>query len=661
MESGSAHPDPLLGSIIGGKYRIIEKLGSGGMGGVYKAEHLLMNRLVAVKLLRSNLLQDEVLLKRFHHEAKSASQISHPNAVTLYDYGVENGLPFLAMEFIDGATLKTLIAQEAPIPVERVQNILKQLCSALNEAHKAGIIHRDIKPDNFMIRRGEHGEDIAKVLDFGVSKSIGIGDLDSKDSNLTQAGAIIGTPQYISPEQCQGKELDIRCDIYSLGAVTYELLTGTPPFSAPTVLELLVKVLHHEPLSMRKLKPDLDISATLDAVVMRALDKDRDKRYSSILEFYQAFETAVAPKLVQSEPRKNRAGYLPVVLIGLLVGLLGFFFLQPKPKGSVVSEKKIEQLSDAVRRAEKEKADALARVENLKKEAQKLLENNDTARAKAVQEQQLAAEKAEREKDAALQDMLKQKDKMLQLLVTMKQTAAEKEAALAKERELNKKTEEEKQAALKQAEAARIEAERAAEESRKAEQENQEAIKREQEKGAQLARERDEAMKRQEEAARQAEKEKQEALQQAEAAKAEAARLTEMAKQMEREKEEAIKKIESAKQEQIKVSTVPRNATETEVAKAKEKEQKLAEEVRRANQQREEALQKAEQMKLEAARQAATAKRAEEQARRMKEAAERKQQAAPVPTAIPQPTPPPVAPSDDAPKKRRRCGPSWCL
>jgi serine/threonine protein kinase len=655
---GGAAADPLIGAIFGGKYQVREKVGAGGMGGVYRAEHLLMNRIVALKVLRSNLANDEVLLKRFHHEAKAASQISHPNAVTLFDYGVDNDVPYLVMEFIDGKTLKAIIAEEQRLPIPRVQEILRQICLALHEAHRAGIVHRDIKPDNFMVRKGEHGVDIVKVLDFGVSKSVGLTDFGG-DSNLTQAGTIIGTPQYISPEQCQGLELDQRCDIYSLGAVVYEMITGEAPFRAPTVLELLVKVLHHDVEPIRKCKPELNIPPELDAVVMKSLAKDREKRFSTVTEFYEAFERAVPkPKVKQQNSSQFYllgGGLLATVILVALV----FGGMRQKSSDAPDESRAIESLEASVQQAEREKAEALDRVDRLRREADELMKRNEVEKAKQIQKEQDAAQRAELEKETALWQAQLARDKAEKALAEVKRKEQEKEVALRREHELSEKAEQEKQEALKQVEAAKAASERQAEEMKRAEEERVRIVAEQQEAAAKAEKERLELVRQQEEAAKKADEERAEALRQAEVAKAELAKLTEAAKQAEKEKVELLKKVEDAKKAQIKspVTTAPQPpSAEEEAEKAK-----LAEAVRRANEQKAEAMRKVEQMKHEAEMQAAAARRAAAEADRIRsEAARRKQQAqqaTPPPEATAQPTPE----NSEAPVKRRRCGPTWCL
>ena len=657
---GAGAPDPLIGAVFGGKYKVIDKIGSGGMGGVYRAEHQLMNRIVALKVLRSNLAHDEILLKRFHHEAKAASQISHPNAVTLFDYGVDNDSPYLVMEYIEGMTLKGLIAAEAPLDIERVGDILHQICAALNEAHKAGIIHRDIKPDNFMVRKNDRGEDVVKVLDFGVAKSVGMGDMG--DANLTQAGMIIGTPQYISPEQCQGKILDPRCDIYSLGICVYEMLTGDVPFRAPTVLELLVKVLHHGADPIRTFKPDLNIPPEIDKAVMKSIEKDRDLRYATALEFYEAYDNAI-PRFIKKE-KKTALIAAAALCVVLGVGLV--YALNRAP----VSEdtKKVEALAEAVKKAEKEKADALKRIEALRSKGAELLKQNDLEKADAIKKQQEAAESAELEKETALWQAQVAKEQAEKALAEARKGQAENANALKVQQEAARKAEEEKQKAIKQAEEAKREAERQAEALRKkGEEEKALALKIQQEAQAQAEKEKEIALKKaekerdaliheQEEMAKKAEKEKDEALKQAAAARAELEKLSAAAKKAESERADAMRQMEEAKKKQAEVSTkTPGKVIPPADAEANKKnEARLNEIVRKANEQKAEAQRRVEQIRAEADRQAAAAQRATAEAERAKAEAARRAVPVATPAVV---TPPP----EDKPKVRRRCGPTWCL
>ena len=417
MDSGKS-TDPLIGSIFGTKYRVLEKLGSGGMGGVYRAEHLLMKRHVALKLLRPNLLEDEVLQKRFHNEAKAASQISHPNAVTLFDFGIEGNVPYLVMELIQGRTLKQLLEDEKSISVERVALFLRQISEALNHAHRLGIIHRDIKPDNFMVRVEEDGREVVKVLDFGIAKSIGPSQL-TPEANLTQVGMLIGTPQYMSPEQCQGKEVDARSDIYSLGIVVFELLAGEAPLKANSVLELLVKVLNSPVESLRKLKPELGISEALDKVILKSLEKEPNLRFANVLEFAAGFERAVAGNKTV-EIAKAPSSTWKIALGGLLVtAVMGALFIQrsvPGNSGLDGLDSTSTDILEAARQVEEEQRLALEKAEE---EKNRLLAEQEEAAARAEKAQQLAMEQvAEAKAEAA------------RLAESAKQMEAEKEELL---------------------------------------------------------------------------------------------------------------------------------------------------------------------------------------------------------------------------------------
>ena len=351
--------DPFIDTTFAGKYRITRKLGQGGMGSVYVAEHLLINRDVALKVLRSDLVEEEVLLKRFQREARTASKLSHPNAVLLYDFGVEDNIPYLVMEYIKGPTLKTVLAKERLLDLKRTATILRQICSALAEAHRLGIIHRDIKPENFILSSQEDGKEIVKVLDFGVAKTLAAKTL-SPDPSLTQAGMIIGTPQYMSPEQCMAKEVDTRSDIYSLGAVVYEMLTGRPPFTGKTVFELLSQVVSIRPMSMREVSPQLNIPPAVDRAIMRALEKDPMRRHATVEEFFGDFEEAL-PFVLESGTTISRAalqidaaisrlssrGLPRIVLVGgTIISVCGLLFLlAPGKKHGSITAPKVEATS----------------------------------------------------------------------------------------------------------------------------------------------------------------------------------------------------------------------------------------------------------------------------------------------------------------------------
>ncbi len=277
--------------IAGGRYHLQELIGRGGMGAVFRATQTAMDRSVALKLIVPN---SPVSAKRFEREAKIVSQLRHPNTVTVFDYGVldsDTGIVFLAMEFLDGKPLSKLIRDEAPLPVHRIINIAVQICRSLNEAHERGVIHRDIKPDNIFLTEVDGDRDFVKVLDFGVAKAFG----DEFDVNLTEDGRAVGTPRYMPPEQILGRPVDARSDIYSLGCILYEMLSGGPPFAHPSRTAVMLAHVQETvpPFSGNPLTQAKAPSA-LEKIVLHALEKDPEDRPRSTREMREMLEKVAA-------------------------------------------------------------------------------------------------------------------------------------------------------------------------------------------------------------------------------------------------------------------------------------------------------------------------------------------------------------------------------
>src|SRR5437867_5693350 len=290
------------------RYRIIEKLGAGGMGDVDLAEDTRLGRKVALKLLAQELTQNHDRLSRFDQEAYAASALNHPNILTIYEMGDDGGRHYIATEFVDGITLRKRLSSGAPMELVELLDVAIQVAGALEEAHAAGIVHRDIKPENIMIRRNGH----VKVLDFGLAKlTEGPGTAEADGEAITRAmirtdaGVVMGTSQYMSPEQARGKPIDARTDIWSLGVVLYEMAAGRAPFAGETKTDVIVAIARTDPAPIARFAPNLP--AEFEWIVMKALRKNVDERYQTIKEFESDLKKLKQRLEFQAELKRSMA------------------------------------------------------------------------------------------------------------------------------------------------------------------------------------------------------------------------------------------------------------------------------------------------------------------------------------------------------------------
>ena len=344
--------DPLEGRVLGGRYRLTSRLGQGGMGTVYRGVHTLMDKPVAVKILRGELATDAEAVSRFHREARSASRLDHEHCIRVSDFGQsDDGLLYLAMELLEGRSLGQRLREER-VPYGEAARIAYDIALALEHAHEAGVIHRDLKPDNVFLARRSRGREIVKVLDFGLAK---LASDSGKSHSITRDGTVFGTPEYMAPEQAQGDPLDVRTDLYSLGVLLYRMTTGVLPFRGETFVQTLTKHVREQPKPPHELAPD--IPPALEAIILRCMQKRPADRFASAAAVAEALlplaqrgdstgptpapvpellprgtdnapatafdpgstsgEPVVAPSLFDEEPARGKAGR--VVAIGLAV------------------------------------------------------------------------------------------------------------------------------------------------------------------------------------------------------------------------------------------------------------------------------------------------------------------------------------------------------
>jgi serine/threonine-protein kinase len=322
------------GQVLDGKYRLDALLAEGGMGAVYRATHVMLGKTVAIKLIRSAIVASPEIVRRFQREARAATALNHPNIVSVYDLGqTPDGTLYIAMEYIDGPSLKTLIQSGRAIPVARTIAILRQVASALATAHRHNIVHRDLKPHNIMLAAGPDGSEVAKLVDFGIAKTF------DESTQLTSAGSALGTPYYMSPEQIEGRTVDARCDIYALGIILYEMLVGEVPFADQSTPAVLVKQLKERPI-----RPSLKNAAVppaLEAIALRCLEKDPEQRYQTADAFAAALNeaavTLTAPETANDVTLPMARAAVPPVLPGASPAQTDATLLSPAKAAQQVS------------------------------------------------------------------------------------------------------------------------------------------------------------------------------------------------------------------------------------------------------------------------------------------------------------------------------------
>lgn len=304
----SASEDPFIGSIIGNKYQIQEKIGQGGMSIVYRAMQVTMNRIVALKMLKMGLSTDPVFIQRFSREVAFLGRLNHRNIVTVFDSGVSSeGYLYLAMDLLSGPTLQEILDRNETLPLARAQNIILQICDALNHAHKRDIIHRDLKPGNIIIEDDGKGCDVVKIVDFGLAK------MGEGSERLTKAGELWGSSFYMSPEQCSGEESDARSDIYSFGILIYYMLCGKLPFRGNSFMETVAKQVNESPPAIKQSNPNALVNDDLENVIMRCLKKTPSERFQTVSELKIAL-SAIFPASAQTTSEANSARHISNVM-----------------------------------------------------------------------------------------------------------------------------------------------------------------------------------------------------------------------------------------------------------------------------------------------------------------------------------------------------------
>ena len=322
VSKGAGVPDPLIGRVINDRFRISALIARGGMGKVYRAEQAPLGRVCALKVLNPNYAgdQDPEFHKRFFLEASIASKLTHPNTVTIFDYGrTDDDVYYMAMEYLVGHTLHRAIREAGHFPEERAAHIARQICRALREAHSLGVIHRDLKPANIFLV--EHGDetDFVKILDFGLVKNVS----DTKTEDLTQTGLFMGSPKYMAPEQIRGDRVDARTDIYALGIILYEMVTGKVPFDRPNSVNILMAHVNEEAPPLRQMNPNTQVSPAFEELIARCMAKEPSDRFSSMDAVLAALKRMAGGALTQTFNGMATGEFSALASSGAAVRLLG--------------------------------------------------------------------------------------------------------------------------------------------------------------------------------------------------------------------------------------------------------------------------------------------------------------------------------------------------
>ncbi len=296
----------LIGKVFANRYEIVSIIGEGGMGTVYKAKHRLMKRMIAIKVVHTHLVSNTGTLTRFQQEAEAASSLNHPNIVTVHDFGLAPRA-YMVMDYLDGVSLATLLENNAHLSVDRSLPIFIQICAGLAHAHKFGVVHRDLKPSNIMLVNRDEQKDNVKIVDFGIAKLM-LREVSAKSKQLTATGETFGSPLYMSPEQCRGRAIDARSDVYSLGCVMYRTLTGHQPILGQDLLECYYNHVNLSPRRFKDICPDIAIPEALEAIVIKCMEKDPKKRFQSMLELKEVLE------IIDRKAKDTNANLAPLIV-----------------------------------------------------------------------------------------------------------------------------------------------------------------------------------------------------------------------------------------------------------------------------------------------------------------------------------------------------------